>query len=140
MSSKNFVHLEGRLMNSDVRYVPSGKAVVSLNVGVANPGKDKGFSYVNVEYWEPNEKTIDLINRATGKANIIVIGRLRQDRWEDKEGKKRNVLKIAATSIAFPTDIKVFKNKDEQNVERSQVKQETQTADPVQQEIDDFPF
>lgn len=56
-------------------------------------------SYIEVETWE---KLAEFCSGNISKGKrVIVIGALRQDRWENKEGKKQSRIKIVGNEIRF---------------------------------------
>ena len=56
-------------------------------------------SYVDVETWN---KTADICSKYLSKGrHVMVIGNLRQDRWEDKDGKFKSKIKIIGNEIIF---------------------------------------
>ncbi|PKL15816.1 MAG: single-stranded DNA-binding protein [Spirochaetae bacterium HGW-Spirochaetae-5] len=56
-------------------------------------------SFINVETWE---KTAEFCSRNITKGRrILVTGSLRQDRWEDDNGKMQSRIKIIGNEIVF---------------------------------------
>ncbi|MFH0775482.1 MAG: single-stranded DNA-binding protein [bacterium] len=96
----------------ELRYLPSGMAVADLSVAVNRVYKNQSSetkeetSFFSVVAWG---KTAENCNQYLKKGSgVFVDGELRQDRWEDKEGQKRSIVKINATTVQFlsgkPTD------------------------------------
>lgn len=99
----NSVVLSGRLTaDPELRYVPSGKAVVSFSVAVDRPtqkGQEKVADFFSVTAWED---LADLVVQRLSKGSPVVVqGRLRQDRWE-KDGQKNSRVIVVASSISEP--------------------------------------
>lgn len=104
--SVNQVILLGRLTaDVDLRATTSGKNVASFTLAVdkmANQQKDGESSadFFDVTAWE---KLAELMQQYTSKGSkVLVMGRLNQQTWEDKEsGKKRSKVVIVANDVTF---------------------------------------
>ena len=99
--SLNQVILMGRLTRDpEERTTPSGKTIVSFSLAVDRFGQDGEADFFNINAWE---KLGELAKKYLSKGRrVLVQGRLRQDRWEDKEtGKKQSRIEITASDITF---------------------------------------
>lgn len=99
----NSVVLSGRLTaDPDLKYIPSGKAVVTFSVAVDRPtqkGQEKVADFFSVTAWED---LADLVVQSLSKGSPVVVqGHLRQDRWE-KDGQKHSRVIVVASSISEP--------------------------------------
>ena len=92
--NRNVVELSGRLV-SDVqtRELPSGSKVANFSIATTriyyNKDKEKQeeTTFVDCEMFGPR---VDHLAQYGAKGrNVFIDGRLRQDKWEDKEGGKR---------------------------------------------------
>lgn len=89
----------------EIRTLPSGKRVADITVAV-NERIQRGdkweddTTFVDVTVWE---KTAELVERFGGKGKpILVEGRLRMDKWQDKAtGENRSKLKVIASGVTF---------------------------------------
>lgn len=105
MASMNRVFLMGNLTRDpEVRYVPSGQAVVDLRLAVSHKyktqsGEDKEETcYVDVNAWG---RTAENCGQYLSKGSpLLVEGRLKYDEWE-KDGKKSSKLRVVADRVQF---------------------------------------
>ena len=89
----------------ELRFTPSNNAVCQFTIAINNKWKSKDgqqqeeTTFVDCEAWG---RTAEVINQYFGKGRPIFIeGRLKQERWEDKDGKKRSKLKVSIMSFQF---------------------------------------
>ena len=106
--------IEGNLVRDGVLgYTPAGSAILKISVA-SNRSYRKGeewvqeASYFDVEVWG---QLAESFQQYCKKGSCIrVVGRLKQDRWQDKAGKTRTAVKIVAEHI----ELKKFEKKQEQ--------------------------
>lgn len=99
--SVNQVILMGRLTRDpEQRTTGTGKSIVSFSIAVDRGGQDDEADFFNVNAWE---KLGELVMQYLSKGRrVLVQGRLRQDRWDDKEtGKKQSRVEITASDVTF---------------------------------------
>ena len=113
MNNLNSILLEGNLVaDPDLRYTPKGAAVCSFCVACNRFYKQeeelqKEVSYFDVTTWN---RQAEVCNEYLTKGRgVRVVGRLKQDRWEDGEGKTRSKVHIVAEHVEFKPK---FKNED----------------------------
>lgn len=97
----NQVALIGNITKDpELRYTPSGKAVCNFTVAMNEKYKDKEQAhFIPVTAWG---KTAENCNQYLTKGSKVgVEGSLQQQRWEDKEGKKRSKIIIFARRVEF---------------------------------------
>lgn len=131
--SINQVILMGRLTRDpEQRTTTSGKTIVSFSIAVDRGGQDDEADFFNINAWE---KLGDLVMQYLGKGRrVLVQGRLRQDRWDDKEtGKKQSRIEVTATDVTFLDG----PSGDDTGANRSAGKK---TEDVVIEDIDDKPI
>jgi single-strand DNA-binding protein len=78
----------------------TGKNVCEFSLAFHHPTSnepDKGVSFIDVEAWERLAE-ICSDNISKGK-RVLVVGALRQDRWEDDGGKKHSRHKIIGQEV-----------------------------------------
>lgn len=95
----NSVNITGRVGGEvDLRYTPGGKAVAQLTLAVDDGwGEHKKTAWIGVTLWGA---TAELAKKAVQKGDRIGIsGRLSQEEWEDKEGKKQRKTKVTCESM-----------------------------------------
>ena len=99
----------------ELKYIPSGTAVVSFGVAVnrsytVNGETKKEVTFANIVAWG---KTAEFISKYFSKGKPIFIeGRLSQRSWDDKEGRKQYRTEIIAENIQF-VGYKKEENKEE---------------------------
>lgn len=99
--SINQVILMGRLTRDpEQRSTPSGKTIVSFSIAVDRGGQEDAADFFNINAWE---KLGELVMQYLSKGRrVLVQGRLRQDRWDDKEtGKKQSRIEVTASDVTF---------------------------------------
>ncbi len=99
--------ISGRVVRFETRQAGS-KWIGSLDVSVADPykqgsGKDRTYSYFSVDIWEPSETLVNQLS--VPKTKVVVAGRLKQDSWTNKEGKKQSKIKIVASDVAVLEEV-----------------------------------
>lgn len=122
----NIVAITGRI-TKDLELKPAGKTqVINFSMAVENPYKKDDASFFDIVAFG---KTAELLNEYCGKGSKIgVDGTLKQDRFTDKEGNNRSVVRITANRIEFL---------DAKGQSNGQNKQQQQTQQPTTQ---DNPF
>lgn len=90
----NSVNISGRAgAEVELRYTPSGKAVAQLTLAVDDGwGENKKTAWIGVTLWGA---TAELAARAIQKGDRVgITGRLSQEEWTDKDGKKQRKTKV----------------------------------------------
>ena len=106
MASLNKVFLIGRLTRDpDLRYIPSGKAVVSFGLATsrvytAQSGEKKEeVCFVRIVAWG---RQAEICNQYLSKGRLVFIeGRLQYRAWETPEKGKRSTLEVIADRVQF---------------------------------------
>ena len=124
----NIVAITGRI-TKDLELKQAGQTqVLNFSMAVENPYKKDDASFFEIVAFG---KTAELLNTYCGKGSKIgVDGTLKQDRFTDKEGNNRSVVRITADRIEF-LDTKQSNN---------QTQQQKGQAKPQQQPAQDNPF
>lgn len=96
----NHVELLGRLAeHPELKHTPKGTPVVSFDLAVQSKSKDAQPDYFPIVCWE---KLAEFVDRHLSKGRQIVVeGKLKSRKWEDKEGRTRKVVEVTATNIYF---------------------------------------
>lgn len=105
MASFNKVILMGNLTRDpEVRFLPSGKAVAAIGLAMSSKyrtqdGQDhEEVCFVNCEvYGKQAENCGQYLSKGR---QVLIEGRLRYEQWE-KDGQKRNALKVVADRVQF---------------------------------------
>ena len=105
MNNLNSILLEGNLVRDpEVKATPSGTPVCSFSVASnrwykQNEQLEKEVSFFDVEAWSKLAETCgQTLKKGRG---VRVVGRLKQDRWNDGEGKQHYKVKIVAEHVEF---------------------------------------
>ncbi len=105
MPALNRVQLIGRLgRDPEIRTTPNGKKVATFSMAVSQRRKTDGnvkefTEWVNVETWE---NLAEVCQKYLKKGSLIVLeGRLKTDRYEDKGGETKYYTKVVALSLQF---------------------------------------
>ncbi len=137
--SVNQVILMGRLTRDpEQRTTTTGKIIVSFSIAVDRGGAEDIADFFNINAWE---KLGELVMQYLTKGRrVLVQGRLRQDRWDDKEtGKKQSRVEVTATDVTFldgPSDGVASRQSDSPSGSSKSKK----TEDIVIEDIDDKPI
>lgn len=108
--------IEGFVTQDPVlRTTKTGRSLCVFSLAVNHYTKDSSdpkVSYIDVETWE---KLADICAHSiTRGKHVMVIGTLRQDRWEGPDGKIQSKIKIVGSEVRFI-------EKDIQGVSRQEV-------------------
>jgi single-strand DNA-binding protein len=98
----NKVILLGRLTKDpDMRVTGSGVSVAQFSLAVNRRGKDSEIKadYFNVVAYDKTATFIE--NYARKGKQFVVVGRLQNRSWEDKEGRKVYVTEVIAEEMHF---------------------------------------
>ena len=105
MNSLNSVLIEGNLVRDpEKKELESGSKLCMFSVATnrnfnQDNEKKSEVSFFDVEVWN---KTADLCLKMLAKGRgVRVVGRLKQDRWADKEGKNHSRIKVVGESVEF---------------------------------------
>jgi single-strand DNA-binding protein len=107
MASLNKVMLIGNLTrDAELRYIPSGSAVLEFRLAVSRKYKKpdgqevEETCFVDVNLWGKRGEAVS--QYLTKGKPLFVEGRLQLDEWDDKEsGQKRSKLRVVAENIEF---------------------------------------
>jgi single-strand DNA-binding protein len=130
MNSLNSILLEGNLVRDpELNETPKGTKVCNFSVAsnrFYRQGEEmqKEVSFFDVEAWAKiAESCAEYLHKGRG---VRVVGRLKQDRWEDGEGQKHARVKIVAEHVEFRPE---FKKKNEEADESDDSADKEQTAE-----------
>ena len=105
MNNLNSVLIEGNLVRDpECRTTPKGTAVCKFPVASnryykQDSGLEKEVSFFDVEAWG---KTAENVNNLGKKGRgVRVVGRLKQERWQNSEGKAMARVVIVAEHVEF---------------------------------------
>ena len=104
--SINRVMLAGNLTRDpQVKFFANERAVANFGIAINNRFKTadgqmkEETTFVDVEAWG---RTAELVGQYLTKGRACFIeGRLKLDNWEDKDGQKRQKLKVVADNVQF---------------------------------------
>lgn len=96
----NKVILIGRTTRDiDLRYTNSQKAVTQFSLAVKKRGKDDLADFITCEAWG---KTAEIMSKYVMKGHKIgIIGRIKSDSYEDKNGQRKYVTKVVVEELEF---------------------------------------
>jgi len=110
MNNLNSILLEGNLVRDpDLKTTSAGTPVCTFAVASNRWYKqdeqlEKEVSFFDVEAWSKLAQTCgETLKKGRG---VRVVGRLKQDRWNDGEGKSHNRVKIVAEHVEFKPHMK----------------------------------
>ena len=129
----------------ELRFTPNGIAVVGFGLAVNRSILDKKsgewqdeVDFFNVTAWfKLAENCAESLTKGD---RVLVSGRLSQDRWEDKEGQKRSVVKITASIIAPSLEFASCKLEKNPKTGNSGVSAPTGKGEAVDFTDEDIPY
>lgn len=101
MASFNRVQIIGNLgKQAELKYVPSGKALMEFSVAVQNGyGEKASTDWWDVKMWgERAEKVVQYLDKGT---SVFIDGRLEKRSWQDDQGVKHQRTDIVASDIVL---------------------------------------
>ena len=132
MNNLNSILLEGNLVaDPELRYTPKGAAVCSFRVACNRFYKQeeelqKEVSYFDVTAWN---RQAEVCNEYLTKGRgVRVVGRLKQDRWEDADGKTRSKVHVVAEHVEFKPKFKNDSNESTEGQEQGDESEESEDA------------
>jgi single-strand DNA-binding protein len=129
MNNLNSILIEGNMVRDPLfKSTPKGTPVCTFSVASnrfykQDSGLEKEVSFFDVETWAKLAENCGSLGRK-GRG-VRVVGRLKQERWNDSEGKPRSKVKIVAEHVEFRPEFK--KDTAEGSAEQS----EEGSAEPV---------
>ncbi len=130
MNSLNQVVLEGNIcFTPELKKTPNGLSVCTITIAVNRTYKNAEDKFVDeVSFIEVDAfgKLAENCCQYCPKGRLIqVIGRLKQDRWEDTEGNRRNRIRVMAEHIEFRT---MPKNKENDAKHKAMIRETSMAA------------
>ena len=135
MNSLNSILVEGNLVRDPaVKTTPTGSQVCDFTLATnrfyksGEEGFEKEVSYFDIEAWSRLGAACSQ-NLKKGRG-VRVVGRLKQDRWIDPEGKQRARVKIVAEHVEFKA-IKQGETAEEVKVPEGQEAEASEESEKV---------
>ena len=103
MSDLNEVVISGRLTrDSELRYTPSGTAVTDVviasnRIWSKDSERQEETTFVDVTIW--GKQAESLHTYLVKGRHLMIVGRLKRNKWETEEGDKRSKLTMVAEKI-----------------------------------------
>lgn len=135
----NLTILTGRI-TKDLEIKQAGQTqVLNFSLAVDNPFKKDDVSFFDIVAFG---KTAELLNNYCNKGSKIAVeGNLKQDRFTDKEGKNRSVVRVIANRIEFLDTKGQSNNQDKPQGQSKQSSNPFNNANgPIDINDDDLPF
>lgn len=136
MNNLNSVLIEGNLVRDpELSYTPKGTAVCKFSVACNRAFKQddqlqKEVSYFEVSTWTRLAEVCgEYLKKGRG---VRVVGRLKQDRWADADGKAHSRVFIVAEHVEFKPQLKKQDGeggRDEEEKPAEEVDQEQEAED-----------
>ena len=135
MNSLNSILVEGNLTKDPtLSTTPKGTAVCNFSVASnrfyrSNDELQKEVSFFDVEVWSRlAERCADELHKGRG---VRVVGRLKQDRWQDTEGNPRARVKIVAEHVEFRRS-RLKTDETVEDATEESVESETEEREPAE--------
>ncbi len=138
----NKVHIIGRLgQNPEVKYTSDGKVVCTFSVATSEYYTDKNGQKKETTEWHNIvcfDRTAENCGKFISKGSLVhVEGRLKTDKWQDKNGNDRYTTKINAQLVQFLDRKSDIQGQEEYSVNNSHAHKTLPTSTS---EMDDFSF
>ena len=118
MNDLNSILIEGNLAQEPkYRTTPRGTPLCTFPIATnrfyrQDEGTEKETSFFNIEAWA---KHADICNNHGKKGRgVRIVGRLKQDRWQDSEGKAQSKIVIIAEHVEFRPEFRKNRPADEE--------------------------
>ena len=125
MNNLNSILVEGNIVRDpELHSTTKGTSVCTFQIATnryyrQDAGMEKEVSFFNVEAWS---RLADNVSNLGHKGRgVRVVGRLKQERWQDREGKVQSKIIILAEHIEFRPDFKKNQPVDEEPVENEEL-------------------
>ena len=130
----NKVMLIGRITHDlDLRYTPSGTAVLQFNIAINRPKDENGEQKVDFPTIVVWGKQAENLNKYQKKGSQIgIIGRIQTRNYDNNEGKKVYVTEVIAENVEF-----LESKKDDSNFKNLT---ETQPTNNTSEELTEDPY
>jgi single-strand DNA-binding protein len=115
MNNLNSILVEGSLVRDPIfKHTPKGTAICTMTIATnryhkGDSGFEKEVSFFDIEAWSKLGESI--YQKAKKGRGVRVVGRLKQDRWQDTDGKNHARVKVVAEHIELRPEF--LKNKKE---------------------------
>ncbi|HOJ44560.1 MAG TPA: single-stranded DNA-binding protein [Bacilli bacterium] len=138
----NRVVLVGRLTKDpDLRRTPTGMSVNSFTIAVDNrvrAGAERSASFINCSAFGA---TADNMAKYTRKGSLVGLeGRLQQRTYENKEGRKVNVIEVIADSVQFLEPKGVTESRPDESFPADEPADDNKNLASIDIVDDDLPF
>jgi single-strand DNA-binding protein len=127
MNNLNSVLIEGNLVRDpEYRTTPKGTAVCKFPIASnrffrQNDALEKEVGFFDVESWGKLAERASEIGRKW--RGVRVVGRLKQDRWQSKDGKAMSRVSIVAEHVEFRPEFKKNDAQAENQAEESEAEE-----------------
>jgi single-strand DNA-binding protein len=117
MNNLNSILIEGNLTRDpDLKASPKGTPLCTFSIATnryfkQDSGTEKEVGYFNVETWGRLAESAG--NQGRKGRGVRVVGRLKQERWTDREGKTQSKVVIVAEYIEFRPEFKKEREAEE---------------------------
>lgn len=133
MNNLNSILIEGNMVRDPLfRSTPKGTPVCTFSLASnrfyrQDDGYEKEVGFFDVETWSKlAENCYNLGHKGRG---VRVVGRLRQQRWSDSEGKNRSRVMIVAEHVEFRPEFKKEASEDENSTSAAEALEESPVAE-----------
>ncbi|MBN2435074.1 MAG: single-stranded DNA-binding protein [Spirochaetes bacterium] len=116
MSNLSNVTIEGFVTQEPLlKKTKTGKDVCNFSLAInhnSEKGEEAKVSFIDIETWE--KTALSCAERVHKGKRVIVMGNIRQDRWQAEDGSPRSKIKIVGNQVRYLTA-----KKDEELLEKS---------------------
>lgn len=132
MATTNQVTIEGKLTrDAELKYTASQMAVCELSIAV-NKSKKKGDEWVSeVSFFDVTafSKVAEKAGSLSKGDGVLIVGELKQERWE-KDGQKRSAVKIIANGVYAAAGDDSDRSSQERPARRTEHSQQQEEENP----------
>ena len=140
MNNLNSILIEGNLVRDPVfRTTPKGTGVCKFPLASnrfykQENGLEKEVSFFDVESWGKLAENVN--NKGRKGRGVRVVGRLKQERWQNNEGKDMAKVVIVAEHVEFRPD--TTKQPSEEEPQVAEESENVETAETVENLVPTF--
>jgi single-strand DNA-binding protein len=138
MNNLNSILIEGNLVRDpETRTTSKGTLVCTFPIATnrfykKDSGLEKEVSFFNVEAWAKLAESVG--NQGRKGRGVRVVGRIKQERWQDRDGKAQSKVLIVAEHVEFRPEFKkgdASEENQEENNETAECAEEAESLAPT---------
>jgi single-strand DNA-binding protein len=135
MNNLNSILIEGNMVKDpQMRTTAKGTKLCTFQIASnryfkQDAGMEKEVSFFNIETWSKLAEGVS--NLGKKGRGVRIVGRLKQDRWNDNSGKPQSKVSIVAEHVEFRPEFKKEAQEETAEVKTEEIPEEVETGIPT---------